>query len=68
MLSPHAGLRDQAIVAGVDPVAVDAYATELTPWNNRAAKGSNIQYLKYAAEMGLGEIDPSKLTVVKKTL
>lgn len=56
------------IVAGRDPVAVDAYAVELTPWNNRAAKGRNIQYLVYANEMGLGEIDPSKLNIVTKTL
>ncbi|HUT62848.1 MAG TPA: DUF362 domain-containing protein [Anaerolineae bacterium] len=65
---PGTVVKLDTIVAGVDPVAVDAYATELTPWNNRAAKGSNIQYLKYAAEMGLGEIDPSKLTVVKNIL
>lgn len=51
------------IVAGADPVAVDSYATELTPWNNRAAKGRNIQYLVAANQMGLGEIDTSKLSV-----
>lgn len=56
------------IVAGVDPVAVDSYATELTPWNNRAAKGKNIQYLVAANQMGLGEIDTSKLNVKVTTL
>ncbi len=56
------------IVAGVDPVAVDAYATELTPWNNREAKGSNIAHLVKAAEMGLGEIDPHKLQIKETTV
>jgi len=58
----------ETIVAGRDPVAVDAYATELTPWNNRAAKGSNIQYLVNAADMGLGELDHSKLDVAVNTI
>ena len=56
------------IVAGIDPVATDAYAVQLTPWNNREAKGRNIQHLLYASQMGLGEIDPSKLKVVKTTV
>jgi uncharacterized protein (DUF362 family) len=56
------------IVAGRDPVAVDSYATGITPWNNRAATGNNILYLRHAAEMGLGEIDVSKLNVITKTL
>ena len=56
------------IVAGTDPVAVDAFSTELTPWNNRRAKGTNIAHLKIAHEMGLGEIDPTKLNVSIKNL
>ena len=56
------------IVAGTDPVAVDAYAVTLTPWNNRQAKGSNIQHLIYSAEMGLGELDPTKLKIDKKSV
>jgi len=56
------------IVAGTDPVAVDAYAVTLTPWNNREAKGRNIQHLIYSAEMGLGELDPTKLKIAKKTV
>lgn len=56
------------IVAGRDPVAVDSYAVTLTPWNNRKALGRNIKYLVYSSEMGLGELDPTKLKVVKKTV
>ncbi|MCE5249163.1 DUF362 domain-containing protein [bacterium] len=56
------------IVAGKDPVATDAYAVQLTPWNNREAKGKNIQHLVYSSQMGLGQLDPETLNVVKKTL
>ena len=65
---PGKVVKLDTIVAGRDPVAVDAYAVGLTPWNNRAAKGRNIQHIVYAAEMGLGEIDPSKLNIITKTL
>ena len=60
---PGRVVKLDTIVAGADPVAVDAYATELTPWNNRAAKGANIAHLKFAHEMGLGEIDTEKLNI-----
>ena len=56
------------IVAGRDPVAVDSYAVTLTPWNNRKAVGRNIKHLVYSSEMGLGELDPTKLNVVIKAL
>jgi len=65
---PGKVVKLDTIVAGRDPVAVDSYAVELTPWNNRAAKGRNIQYLVKASEMGLGELDPSKLNIIERTL
>ncbi|MFC1692945.1 DUF362 domain-containing protein [Candidatus Latescibacterota bacterium] len=65
---PGKVVKLDTIVAGRDPVAVDAYAVALTPWNNREAKGRNILHLVKAAEMGLGEIDPEKLNIVEKIL
>ncbi len=56
------------VIAGRDPVAVDSYTVSLTPWYNRELKGSNIPHLVRAAEMGLGEIDPTKLNITVKTL
>jgi uncharacterized protein (DUF362 family) len=56
------------IVAGSDPVAVDSYAVSLTPWYNKEFKGSNIIHLVKSSEMGLGEIDPSKLKIISKTV
>jgi len=56
------------IVAGADPVAVDSYVVELTPWMNRKAKGRNIQHLIYASEMGVGILDPHTLNIVEKAV
>ena len=56
------------IVAGTDPVAVDSYAVELTPWMNRTAKGRNIQHLIDASEMGVGVLDPHTLNIVEKAV
>jgi uncharacterized protein (DUF362 family) len=46
------------VVAGTDPVAVDSYGTTLF-----GMKGTDIGHIKAAYDMGLGEIDLSKITV-----
>lgn len=56
------------IVAGKDPVAVDSYAVTLTPWYGRRFAGKDVKHLLYASQMGIGEIDPSKLKVTEKTV
>jgi uncharacterized protein (DUF362 family) len=56
------------ILAGRDPVAVDAYAVTLTPWYNQKLAAKNVAHLVKSAELGVGEIDTSKLKVVKKTV
>ncbi len=56
------------IVAGKDPVAVDSYAVGLTPWYGRAFTGKDVKHILYAAQMGIGEMDVSKLKVVEKTV
>ncbi len=53
------------IIAGTDPVAVDAYTVPIAEWYGRRFTGQNVKYIKTAAEMGLGEIDVSKLNVRK---
>jgi uncharacterized protein (DUF362 family) len=53
------------IVAGTDPVAVDAYTVPLTEWYGHKFSGENVKYIQAATEMGLGEIDLSKLHVKK---
>lgn len=53
------------VMAGVDPVAVDAYTATLEPFG---LTGEKINYVKSAAAMGLGEIDLTKVKVIKKKL
>jgi uncharacterized protein (DUF362 family) len=50
------------IIAGVDVVAVDAYTAQLECFG---MKPEDIGYIKKAAERGFGEIDISKMKVVK---
>jgi len=56
------------IIAGRDPVAVDSYTVSLTPWYGRQFAGKDVKHIQYAAQMGLGEVDTSKLKVVEKTV
>lgn len=51
------------IIAGTDPVAVDAYTVPIAEWYGHQFSGENVKYIKYAAAMGLGEIDVSKLKI-----
>ncbi len=51
------------IVAGTDPVAVDSYTVLLAQWYGHQFSGKNVKYILKAAELGLGEIDVSKLNV-----
>jgi uncharacterized protein (DUF362 family) len=52
----------KTIVAGVDPVAVDACTLGLSPWNGRRYEPSEVAYLKHAAELGAGTLDWKSLT------
>jgi uncharacterized protein (DUF362 family) len=56
------------ILAGRDPVAVDAYAVELTPWYNQKLAGKNVAHIVKSAELGVGQMDLTKINVVKKTV
>lgn len=49
------------VVAGVDPVAVDSYAVGITQWYGKSFTGSSVKHIKAASELGLGEIDTTKM-------
>ena len=53
------------IIAGTDPVAVDAYSVTITPWNNRTYAPKDIRHIAAAGEMQIGEIDLGKLNIKK---
>jgi uncharacterized protein (DUF362 family) len=56
------------ILAGTDPLAVDSYATTLANWNNRTVKPGSIRHLEIASKLGVGEIDPARMRVVKASV
>jgi uncharacterized protein (DUF362 family) len=58
----------KTIVAGIDPVAVDAYGVTLAEWGGKKLKPSDIPHIVKAAELGVGSMDLSKLNVLKKTV
>lgn len=49
---------DKMVIAGTNPVAVDAYTTALFD-----RKPEEIGYIQYAYELGMGEIDVEKLNI-----
>ncbi len=49
---------EKTVIAGTDPVAIDAYATK---WFDRTPQ--DIRHIEYAYELGVGEIDLKKLNV-----
>ncbi|MFA5794911.1 MAG: DUF362 domain-containing protein [Candidatus Brocadiia bacterium] len=67
---PNAGTEKdivmvKKIIAGTDPVAVDSYCCTLDPFK---LKGDNIDYIKFANELGLGEIDLKKVEILTKKI
>jgi uncharacterized protein (DUF362 family) len=44
------------VVAGVDPVAVDAYGVGLSPWNGQTYRADQVAHLRHAARHGLGTL------------
>lgn len=52
------------LLAGTDPVAVDAAGVALAPLYRRRIKPRQIKHLKKAAAMGLGTLDPPAKRVV----
>lgn len=53
------------VVAGRDIVAVDSYTVGITPWYGKSFTGSNVKYIKAAADLGLGEIDVNKMNITE---
>ena len=51
------------VIAGVNAVSVDAYAAAHLPWERDF--GGVVEYIQYAGEMGLGEVDLTRIKVRK---
>ena len=51
------------VVAGVDPVAVDAYGVGLSTWNRQTFRPDQIRYIRASVEHGLGTTDLESLRI-----
>ena len=58
----------QTIVAGIDPVAVDAYGVTMAPWGNTGLRIDQVPHIIKAAQLGVGTHDLKKLNILKKTI
>jgi uncharacterized protein (DUF362 family) len=54
---------EKAVIAGTDPVAIDAYGTTLL-----GRDPNDIGHIRYAHELGVGEMDLSKISVKELSL
>jgi len=59
--------KPRLVIAGTDPVAVDAYGVTVAPWYGQQFKGRQVEHLMAASQRGVGRIDVEQLTVLKAT-
>jgi uncharacterized protein (DUF362 family) len=50
--------EEKTVIAGTDPVAIDAYATTLLDRNP-----NDIDHIRFAYELGVGEMDLNKISI-----
>ncbi|MBL0176640.1 MAG: DUF362 domain-containing protein [Ignavibacteria bacterium] len=64
------GKTEQAntIIAGIDPLAVDAAGCGIGMWNGRSTAPGDVKHLALASERGLGSIDLSGMNVQRQTI
>jgi uncharacterized protein (DUF362 family) len=60
--------QKNTIVAGTDPVAVDAEGCGLGMWNGRETAPDAVRHIANAAQRGLGTLDLAKLSILRRTL
>ncbi|MDI7261071.1 MAG: DUF362 domain-containing protein [Thermodesulfobacteriota bacterium] len=58
--------RPNLIIAGIDPVAVDAYGVTVAPWYGKNFKGRQVEHLLVAHQRGLGKIDNDQLRIIRE--
>lgn len=56
------------IIAGVDPVAVDAYVVNIARWYNKKFEVVHVKHIMAAHRMGLGSINLNELQIKKETV
>jgi len=62
---PGEVVKPNLVVAGADPVAVDAFGVGVAPWYGQQFKGRQVEHLAAASQRGLGKIDVEGLNILK---
>jgi len=60
--------RLNMVVAGTDPVAIDAFALNLAAWNGRRKLPSEIPHIARAAQNGVGTYNFSDIDIQRKSI
>ncbi|HSB72179.1 MAG TPA: DUF362 domain-containing protein [Candidatus Methylomirabilis sp.] len=64
---PGEVVKPNLIIAGTDPVAVDAFGVGVAPWYGQQFKGRQVEHLLAASQRGLGRLDVERLNILKAT-
>jgi len=56
----------QTIVAGIDPVAVDALGVGLVKWYGQKLKPAEVKHIVAAHDMGLGSMNVDQMNIIRK--
>jgi uncharacterized protein (DUF362 family) len=60
---PGEVVKPNLVVAGTDPVAVDAFGVGVAPWYGQRFAGRQVEHLLAASQRGLGQIDVERLRI-----
>jgi uncharacterized protein (DUF362 family) len=55
------------VVAGPDPVAVDAYGVGLSTWDRQTLSPEQVGYIRHAAALGVGTLDLASLQIAQRS-
>jgi uncharacterized protein (DUF362 family) len=55
------------VVAGVDPVAIDAYGVGLSTWDHQTLTPEQVGHIRHAAARGVGTLDLASLKIVERS-
>ena len=58
-------VKPNLVIAGTDPLAVDAFGVSVAPWYGQQFKGRQVEHLAAASQRGLGKIDLEQLNILK---
>jgi uncharacterized protein (DUF362 family) len=56
-------LQPNLVVAGTDPIAVDAFGVSVAPWYGQRFTGRQVEHLLAASQRGLGTVDIDRLLI-----